>query len=76
MSSLQIFEAVVAAAGLDREKFREEMVSGEFDTIVGKIRFDGSVNAATKSGFNHFQSDTVRTVWPPEDATDTHMPRY
>ena len=76
MSSLQIFEAVVAAAGLDREKFREEMVSGEFDTIMGKIRFDGSVNATTKSGFNQFQGNTVRTVWPPEDAADTYMPRY
>ena len=52
------------------------MVSGEFDTIMGKTRFDGSVNATTKSGFNQFQSDTVRTAWPPEDATDTYMPRY
>ena len=75
VSSLQIFEAVVAAAGLDREKFREEMVNGEFDTIVGKIRFDGSVNATTKSGFIQFQGDTVRTVWPPENATGTYMPR-
>ena len=75
VTSLQIFEAVVATAGLDREKFREEMVNGEFDTIVGKIRFDGSVNATTKSGFIQFQGDTVRTVWPPEDATGTYMPR-
>jgi len=69
VSSLQIFEAVVAEAGTDRERFRELVANGTFDTIVGTIEFDGSVNATTRSGFLQFQGDAVQHVWPPESAT-------
>lgn len=62
--SLQILEAAVAKNGLDKEKLREYISTQTFDTINGKIRFDGVQNAITPTSFVQIQHDRVKLVWP------------
>lgn len=44
-ASLQMLEQAVARAGsLDRAKVMAELKNGSFDTVMGKVTFDGNVN--------------------------------
>jgi branched-chain amino acid transport system substrate-binding protein len=73
--SLQILQTAVAKSGLDREKIREFISTQTFDTINGKVRFDGVQNAITPTAFVQRQSDRWQIVWPQSIATGTYEPR-
>jgi len=73
--SLEILQQAVAEAGLDKEKLRETIASGEFDTINGPISFDGVENAVTPTSFVEIQDGSLELVWPDSIATSSFEPK-
>ena len=67
--SLEVLEAAVAKHGLDKEKIRAMIGSETFETINGKVRFDGVMNAITPTSFTQYQNGKLQVVWPLAAAT-------
>jgi len=68
-AGLQILEQAVAKAGLDRKALRSAIAGGEFNTIIGKIRFSNGENISTPGVVSQWQSGEFEVVWPPQNAT-------
>jgi branched-chain amino acid transport system substrate-binding protein len=73
--SLEVLEQAVAKAGLDREKIRQTVASDTFETINGKVRFEGVQNVITPTAFLQFQNGTLQLVWPPSFASAKVRPK-
>jgi branched-chain amino acid transport system substrate-binding protein len=73
--SLEILEAVVAKHGLDKEKFRQAVSKETFETINGKVKFDGVQNAITPTAFVQYQKGKLQIVWPASIATSKFEPK-
>ena len=67
--SVQILEEAVAQAGLDREKLRDAIAGGSFDTIMGLVEYENNNNSTTTAGLLQYQGDDNQIIWPPEIAT-------
>lgn len=67
--SLEILEQAVAKNGLDKEKIRAYVASTTFDTINGKVKFDGVQNSITPTAFVQYQKGKLQIVWPASIAT-------
>ena len=67
--SSQILEEAVAKGGLDKEKIRDAIAGGNFDTIMGPVRYEGNSNVATSAGLLQYQNGDNAIIWPPEIAT-------
>ena len=67
--SLEILETTVAKTGLDKEKMRAMISSTTFDTINGKVKFDGVQNSITPTAFVQTQKGKLQIVWPPSLAS-------
>jgi branched-chain amino acid transport system substrate-binding protein len=67
--SLEILQTAVARNGLDKEKIRATISSETFDTINGKVKFDGVQNAITPTSFVQYQGGKLQLVWPDSIAT-------
>ncbi len=67
--SLEILEAAVAKNGLDKEKIRAMVSQETFETINGKVRFDGVQNAITPTAFVQNQAGKLQIIWPASIAT-------
>ncbi len=68
-AGLQILQQAVEKAGLDRKALRDTIAQNEFDTIIGKIRFNGSENVSTPGVVSQWQNGEFEVVWPPKVAT-------
>lgn len=68
-AGLQVMEQAVAKAGLDRKALRDAIANGEFDTVIGKVRFKNGENVATPGVVSQWQSGEFEVVWPPDRAT-------
>ncbi len=68
-AGLEILTAAVAKAGLDRKAIREYVANTEHNTIIGKIRFQGSENAGTPGSVSQWQNGEFEVVWPKKIAT-------
>ena len=73
--SLQILADAVKVAGLDREKLRDTIAHGRFDTIIGPIQFTGVENLVTPAGFLQVQNGVPQQIWPPNDAVAQWQPK-
>lgn len=73
--SLQILEQAIAKVGLDKEKLRETIANGTFETINGTVRFEGVSNTTTPTAFLQIQKDKLQLVWPKEIATSQFEPK-
>lgn len=73
--SLEILEAAVAGNGLDKEKIRDAIAKTTFDTINGKVRFEGVQNAITPTSFVQYQKGRLQIVWPASIATGKYEPK-
>jgi branched-chain amino acid transport system substrate-binding protein len=73
--SLEILQAAVAKAGLDKEKIRQIVSTETFDTINGKVKFDGVQNSITPTAFVQTQKGKLQIVWPKSIATGTYEPK-
>ena len=67
--SVQILEEAVAQAGLDREKLRDAIAGGSFDTIMGLVEYENNSNSTTPAGLLQYQGDDNQIIWPPKIAT-------
>ncbi len=74
-NSLQILADAVKVAGLDREKLRDTIAHGRFDTIIGPIQFTGVENLVTPAGFLQVQNGVPQQIWPPNDAVAQWQPK-
>ncbi|TAN53604.1 MAG: branched-chain amino acid ABC transporter substrate-binding protein, partial [Betaproteobacteria bacterium] len=68
-AGLQIMEQAVAKVGLDRKALRDAIAGGEFDTVIGKVRFRNGENVATPGVVSQWQGKEFEVVWPPDRAT-------
>src|SRR5262249_10052483 len=73
--SCEILEQAVAKAGLDKDKLREAISTGSFDTINGEVRFNGVENVVTPTMFLQFQKGEAQIIWPKDLATAPFMPK-
>jgi len=71
--SLQIMEQAVQKAGLNKEALRKTISSDTFDTINGKVKFQGVENVTTPVAFLQIQSGQLELVWPASIATSKFM---
>ena len=62
--SLEILETTVAKTGLDKGKIRDMISSTTFDTINGKVKFEGVQNVITPTAFVQTQKGKLQLVWP------------
>ena len=74
-NSLQILADAVKVAGLDRNKLRDTIAHGRFDTIIGPIQFTGVENLVTPAGFLQVQNGVPQQIWPPNDAVAKWQPK-
>jgi branched-chain amino acid transport system substrate-binding protein len=74
-ASLEILQAAVAKAGLDRKAIRDYVANNTHDTVVGKIKFQGSENIATPGSVSQWQKGEFEVVWPKSIATGSLMPK-
>jgi branched-chain amino acid transport system substrate-binding protein len=68
-AGLQILQQAVDKAGLDRKALRDAIANGEFDTIIGKIRFKNGENVSTPGVVSQWEGGEFQVVWPPDRAT-------
>jgi branched-chain amino acid transport system substrate-binding protein len=68
-AGLQILQQAVEKVGLDRKALRDHLASGEFETIIGKIRFKDGENVATPGIVSQWQKGEFEVVWPAARAT-------
>ena len=68
-ASLEILTAAVARHGLDRKAIRDYVANNEHNTIIGKIRFNGSENVGTPGSVSQWQKGEFEVVWPKSIAT-------
>ncbi len=61
--------AAVAKVGLDRKAIRDYVANNVHDTIVGKIRFQGSENVGIPGSVSQWQKGEFEVVWPKSMAT-------
>ena len=73
--SCEILEQAVRTAGLDRNRLRQTIAKGSFETINGTVRFKGVENVVTKTGFLQLQGGELEQVWPPSEATAKYRPK-
>lgn len=73
--SLEILQAAVAEAGLDRDKIREVISSSTFETINGPVRFEGVQNVETPTMLLQFQDGEGQIIWPKSHATADFQPK-
>ena len=67
--SLESLETAVAKDGLDKARIRETISKDTFDTINGKVKFDGVQNVITPTAFVQTQKGKLQIVWPKSIAT-------
>ncbi|MCX7961322.1 MAG: amino acid ABC transporter substrate-binding protein [Burkholderiales bacterium] len=68
-AALQVLEQAVAKVGLDRKALRDAIATGEFDTVIGKVRFKDGENVTTPGVVSQWQGREFEVVWPPDKAT-------
>lgn len=68
-AGLEILQAAVAKAGLDRKAIRDYVANTTHRTILGDIRFTGSENTATPGTVSQWQNGEFEVVWPKKVAT-------
>lgn len=68
-AALQVMEQAVAKVGLDRKALRDAIAGGEFDTVIGKVRFRNGENVTTPGVVSQWQGKEFEVVWPPDRAT-------
>ena len=73
-AGLEILTAAVAKVGLDRKAIRDYVASNVHDTIVGKVKFQGSENVGIPGSVSQWQKGEFEVVWPKAMATAPLVP--
>lgn len=72
-AALEILTAAAGQAGLDRKAIRDYVADREHDTMLGKVRFNGSENVGTPGTVGQWQKGEFEVVWPKSNATAAVM---
>lgn len=67
-AGLEILTECVAKVGLDRKAIRDRIAKNEFNTIIGKIHFNGS-EVSMPGTVGQWQHGEFEIVWPAKMAT-------
>jgi len=67
-AGLEILTECVAAVGLDRKAIRDRIAKNEFNTIIGKIHFNGS-EVSVPGTVGQWEKGEFEIVWPASMAT-------
>jgi branched-chain amino acid transport system substrate-binding protein len=73
--SCEILEQAVAKAGLNHDALRKAISSMTFDTVRGKVKFNGVENSITPAGLLQIQGSTMHVIWPESRATAAFKPK-
>jgi branched-chain amino acid transport system substrate-binding protein len=68
-AALQILQQTVEKVGLDRKAMRDFIATHEFDTVLGKMRFNGTEEVGVPGMVGQWQNGEFEIVWPPARAT-------
>ena len=68
-ASLEILTSAVGKVGLDRNSIRDYIANTDHNTILGKIKFNGSENVGTPGTVSQWQNGEFEVVWPKAAAT-------
>ncbi|MBS1176674.1 MAG: branched-chain amino acid transporter substrate-binding protein [Proteobacteria bacterium] len=68
-ASMEILTSAVGKVGLDRKAIRDYIANTEHNTILGKIKFNGSENVGTPGTVSQWQNGEFEVVWPKAVAT-------
>lgn len=69
-ASLQILEQAIERVGsIDRAAIREVIATEEFDTIIGRVRFENQLNMQHPGLVGQWQGGEYQVIWPRENAT-------
>ncbi len=68
-AALEILQQAVEKVGLDRKAIRDHIASTEFETVLGKIRFNGTEEVGVPGMVGQWQKGEFEIVWPPARAT-------
>lgn len=68
-AAMEILQQTVEKVGLDRKAMRDHIASTEFDTVLGKIRFNGTEEVGVPGMVGQWQKGEFEIVWPPARAT-------
>jgi len=74
-ASLEILQSAVAKVGLDRKAIRDYVAGNTHDTVIGKIKFNGSENVATPGSVSQWQKGEFEVIWPKSMATGSLTPK-
>ena len=74
-ASLEILQSAVGKVGLDRKAIRDYVANNTHDTVIGKIKFNGSENVATPGSVSQWQKGEFEVVWPKSMATGSLTPK-
>src|SRR4051812_28297191 len=68
----QVLEQAVAAVGsIDHTALRDELLTGEFDTVMGRIKFKPDGLPDVTMQLSQWVAGELRVVYPPGEQTDT-----
>jgi branched-chain amino acid transport system substrate-binding protein len=73
--SCEILQQAVVKAGLDHDALRKAISTMTFDTIRGKVKFNGVANAVTPAGLLQIQGASMHVIWPKDRATAAFTPK-
>ena len=68
-AALEILQQAVEKVGLDRKAIRDYIASHEFDTVLGKMKFNGSEEIGVPGMVGQWQNGEFEIVWPAARAT-------
>ncbi|RJF91941.1 amino acid ABC transporter substrate-binding protein [Noviherbaspirillum saxi] len=68
-AGLEILQQAVDKVGLERKALRDHIASNEFNTILGKLRFERGENASVPGTVGQWQGGEFEVVWPEQRAT-------
>jgi branched-chain amino acid transport system substrate-binding protein len=68
-AALEIIQQTVEKVGLDRKAMRDHIAKTEFDTVLGKMKFNGTEEVGVPGMVSQWQNGEFEIVWPPARAT-------
>ena len=68
-AALEILQQTVEKVGLDRKAIRDYIAKTEFETVLGKMKFNGTEELGIPGMVGQWQNGEFEIVWPPARAT-------
>ena len=70
--AVNLLAFVMTKTGIDRKAIRDYVAGNTHDTVIGKIKFNGSENVATPGSVSQWQKGEFEVIWPKVANSDNH----